>query len=299
MSILDEKMPELDPTIWYQHNGQYRLRPEVDGKIRKLARKLLVGTKVKRAYIVGSLTGYYYRPDSDLDVNLVVDADDELLLALKENAKIINGKMAPGTEHPINFFVMNELPSFRRYDGVYDLMRHKWLKEPTEVGVDLFAIYDRFREDFHHIDTTAAEAWRSLIDIDLLREALRRGGERQIASKIRRRIEDLDDAVDELATTYDEAHQDRINAFRRQLELAELGQSPYPTPNLVPENIWYKLLERYHYLEFLTELFKLVQNTGKIDTSQDIKDVRRILMPHRPNRSREKSLSSLFEKWSW
>jgi hypothetical protein len=109
----------------------------------------------------------------------------------------------------------------------------------------------------------------------------------------------LDDAVDELAESYDEAHQDRINAFRRQLELAEMGQSPYPTPNLVPENIWYKMLERYHYLDFLTELYRLVQSTGKIDSSQDIKDVRRILLPSMARQMREKSLSGLFEKWRW
>lgn len=295
MSIIDEKLPELDPAVWFQYGGQYRLRPEIEGMIRKLARKLLVGTKVKRAYIVGSLTGYYYRPTSDLDVTLVVDADDEMLLALKENTKTVNGKLAPGTEHPINFFVLNDLPDLNRFDGVYDLIRHKWKKEPTETGVDLFSVYDRFRDKVHDIDTTAAEAWRSLMDIDILREALSRGGERAVALKLRRRIEDLDDAVDELAQKYNEAHQDRINAFRRQLELAELGQSPYPTPNLVPENIWYKLLERYHYLEFLTALYKLVESTGDIDTAQDIRDVRRILLPRM--KPQEKSLSGLLEKW--
>jgi predicted nucleotidyltransferase len=297
MSILDEKLPELDPTVWYQHGGQYRLRPEVEGKIKKLARKLLVGTKVKRAYIVGSLTGYYYRPTSDLDVTLVVKADDELLLALKENTKTVNGELAPGTQHPINFFVLNDLPNLKRFDGVYDLKRHKWKKQPTETGVDIFSVYDRFRDKIQEIDTTAAEAWRSLVDIDIFREALARGGERQIAGKLRRRIEDLDDAVDELASKYNEAHQDRINAFRRQLELAELGQAPYPTPNLVPENIWYKLLERYHYLEFLTALYKLVESTGNIDTAQDIRDVRRILLPRMQDREKEATLDGLLEKW--
>ena len=299
MSILDEKMPELDPTIWFQYGGKYRLRPEVDSKIRKLARKLLVGTKVKRAYVVGSITGYYYRPESDLDVTLVVEADEELLLALKENTKMVNGKYAPGTEHPINFYVLNELPSLKRFDGVYDLIRHEWKKEPTEVGVDVFSIYDRFKDKVSHIDTTAAEAWRSLMDIDILREALARGGEREVARKLRQRINDLDDAVDELAESYDEAHKDRIAAFRRQLELAERGQSPYPSPNLVPKNIWYKMLERYHYLDFLTELYRLVENTGKIDTKQDLRDVRRILLPNLAREMRGKSLDSFFEKWRW
>jgi len=299
MSILDEKLPELDPTVWYQYGGQYRLRPEVDAKIRKLARKFLVGVPVKRAYVVGSITGYYYKPDSDIDVSLVVKADEELLLALKENTKTVNGTLAPGTEHPINFFVLSSLPSLKRFDGVYDLIRHKWKKEPTEVGVDIFSVYDRFKDKVRHIDTTAAEAWRSLLDIDILREALARGGEKEVAAKLRRRINDLDDAVDELAESYDEAHQDRINAFRRQLELAEMGQSPYPTPNLVPENIWYKMLERYHYLDFLTELYRLVQSTGKIDSSQDLKDVRRILLPSMARQMREKSLTGLLEKWRW
>lgn len=287
MSIIDEKMPDLDPTIWYYHGGKYQLRPEVESKVRRLAQKLLVGTKVRRAYAVGSLVGYFYRPDSDLDICLVVSASDEMLLFLEEATKKINGKLVPGTKHPINFYVLQDLPDLVRFDGVYDIKEHRWVKLPTETGVDLFAVYDQFRADFNKIEAAYGEAWRSLIDIDIMREALSRGGEREIALKIRRRIDDLDDALQELAGTYDEVHQERLRAFNRQLELAQLGQNPYPSPNQLPENLRYKLLERYHYLNFLSKLYDLLERKGAIDSKQDIKDVRSILT----SRYQEKSLS--------
>ena len=292
MSIIDEKMPELDPTIWYYYNGKYRLRPEVDSKVRKLARKLLVGTKVKRAYAVGSLAGYFYRQDSDLDITLVVDADDELILALEENTKTVNGKLVHGTRHPINFYVMQEIPDLIRFDGVYDLIRQRWVKSPTETGVDLFSVYDQFKNDLAKIDAAYGEAWRSLIDIDLMREALRYGGAREVAVKLKRRIDDLDDAVQDLANTYDEVHQERLRAFKRQLELAELRQNPYPSPSMVPENIRYKLLERYHYLNFLRELFDLIERTNKIETKHDVREAQNILT----SRFQGKSLKSALEK---
>lgn len=300
MSIIDEKMPELDPTIWYMRNGEYKLRPEVDGKIRKLAQRLLVGIRAHSAYIVGSITGFYYTPTSDIDVNVIVSVDAETKLALIENALKVNGKFAPGTKHPINFFIRNEKMNPTHFDGVFNLKTGKWVKTATEQGVDLFSIYDRFRDDFGRIDALAGEAWRSLLDINILRDVLRNGGSREVMSKLRRRVEILDDTIQELAETYDEAHRDRIAAFRRQLELADMGQNPYPSPDLVPENIRYKLLERYHYMDFMKRLYDLLRETEVIDTKRDIKDVRDIMSRQMAKKSLGESfLKPVVEKWGF
>jgi hypothetical protein len=125
-----------------------------------------------------------------------------------------------------------------------------------------------------------------------MREALRYGGAREVAVKLKRRIDDIDDAVQDLANTYDEVHQERLRAFKRQLELAELRQNPYPSPSMVPENIRYKLLERYHYLNFLRELFDLIERTNKIETKHDVREAQNILT----SRFQGKSLKSALEK---
>lgn len=276
MSILDEKMPGLDPLVWYKRGDRYVLRPEIAGAIRQQARKLLLGVKPRAAYLVGSITGLRYNPESDIDVSIVVDVDPETLLALVENATRLSGKLAPGTQHPINFFVL-ESADLDKYDAVYDLMRKKWLKTSPDIGVSLLDVYDQWKRDVRQIDADKAEAWRSLIDIERLADVLSVSNSAEVAAKLRRRIKDLDAAVQEMAAEMSDIHRDRLEAFKRELELARRGLKKYPSPNLLPENVRYKLFERYHYLDFLKKLAKLVEETGSIDTPGDVRRVAQII----------------------
>jgi len=280
MSIIDEKKDKLDPTIWGRSaDGSVVLREEVARAIRRKTRELVDGIPVRGAHLVGSITGYYYSPDSDLDINLVLDVSDELLLALRDRAKTkVNGQFVPGTKHPINFFVRNETPSLSAFDGVYDLKRDVWVKKPTDVGVDLFSIYDDFKQHLSELDAQIGEAWRSIIDLDKLKESLKYGGSREIYRKIKERLDDLDDAITSLVAEYDDVHQKRVEGFERQIELADRGLSPYPSLNVIPENIRYKVLERYHYVDFLKKLREVLESAdGKIDTPQEVQDVRETL----------------------
>ena len=280
MSVIDEKLNDLDPTIWGRSiDRSHVIRPEVASQIRHLARQLLRGTPVRAAYLVGSLVGYRYTPRSDVDISLVVDSSDEGMIALVDDAiNNINGQRVVGTKHPINFFLTNDPVSLARFDGVYNLKTDTWKKIPEDSAVDLFVVYENFRESLAEIDAKVAEAWRSIIDIKLLKEALKYGGTREIYSKISRRLRRLDEAVTEIVAEYDEIHLARVDAFRRQLDLAEMGQANFPSPNLIPENVRYKLLERYHYVDFMTKLGKLLDESGgRIDTPQDVARVREIL----------------------
>ena len=293
MSILDEKKPQLDPTVWGRSaDGSVVIREELAREIRKRARDLLSGIPVRSAFLVGSITGYYYNKNSDIDVNLVVDVDDDTILGLVERARELNGENLQGTTHPINFYVSNESKNLAAFDGVYNLKDDTWTKHPTDAGVDLFAIYDDFKHQFSELDSSIGEIWRSLIDVDILSEALKYVGSREVYRKLQQRLDDLDDAIDSVIDVGDESHRKRIEGFHRQLELAERGMSPYPSLNLIPENVRYKVLERYHYKSFIDKLRKLLEDSGgKIDTPQEVQNVKETLQMF-PN----KSLSSGFIK---
>jgi hypothetical protein len=91
------------------------------------------------------------------------------------------------------------------------------------------------------------------------------------------KIKNLDIKINELAAEYDQVHRQRIEAFKRYEDGDTQNLS---SPNLLPENVRYKLLERYHYLGFLKKLYDLVSRTGEIDTIDDIEDVKKILGPN-------------------
>ena len=274
-SILDEPRKTMDSAIWDLQSDDLVLKSNVHDAVVDGLIQLVGDVPIKQVYIVGSLTGTRYNTDADLDVSVLVDADDETKSHLGKRAVEINGKFAPGTEHPINYFVMNQDVGTDRFDSVYDFQQDKWIKLPKDHGVDLFNVYDEFRQYIKNIDMDKDEALRSLIDIEILISALQTGGDAKIIfDKIQQRFRSLDYSVRDLATKYDDVHKSRIESF---LNYEGGDKKGLPSPNLLPANIRYKLLERYHYLDFMHQLKKLVDVTGDIDTMDDLEKVKSIV----------------------
>lgn len=113
-----------------------RLKPSV--------RKLLIDvienvtkypvTKFKKALIIGSMLGYQYNDRSDIDVTLILSEDlDEQVLELKELTKAFNGYKLPGTDHPINIFILRSFRELRpeSLTAGYDVTNDEWVKRPS------------------------------------------------------------------------------------------------------------------------------------------------------------------------
>jgi hypothetical protein len=129
-NILDPIKSELDPEIW---NKEKKLKRSVRVHITKTLDKVLTSyTKNKPTHIAihGSLTGYQYLANSDLDVMFVIDVDEATLE--KMAAEMPHGVNLPGTKHPFNWFASNKMhPEWKKMVR-YDVIKDKWLLEPKE-----------------------------------------------------------------------------------------------------------------------------------------------------------------------
>lgn len=134
-SILDPVKDTLAPEIWMS-NG--KLKPSVKSFIVKRIEVWLQGMtskKLKGVYILGSITGYQYGPDTDIDTNIVVDISDE---RLKELTKLLpNGHNVPGTDHPVNYYMVNNLKAdwYENADGIYDVVNDKWIRKQDKKEI--------------------------------------------------------------------------------------------------------------------------------------------------------------------
>jgi hypothetical protein len=139
-SILDPVKEELSPEIW---NGE-KLKPQVKTHIIKRFeswfRAHASSGRIKYMYLLGSMTGYQYSKDSDLDINVVTNLTDE---KVKELFEILpNGSNLPGTEHPINYYVVNKENPKWRTAGFYDLLKDVWVhKENKEEKTAIIHSY--------------------------------------------------------------------------------------------------------------------------------------------------------------
>jgi hypothetical protein len=273
---LDEPRDTLNPDIWNGDGEEAKLRPEIDKFIRKGISKLLLDTKVTNVFLVGSNTGYRFNSQSDLDVTLIVDTDDETLEKIVAKTPIQNGATPEGLSNPLNFYVLNERPSDKKFDSIYDIIEEKWIKPPVDIGVNLDAVYDEFKSLLRDVDASKSESMRSIIDIELLTKVS--GNKKftaEVVNKLKNKLKVLDASIDEIVSTYDKVHKERIDAFKNYD--SSVDKDKYPSPNILPANVRYKLLERYHYLDFMTKLSNLIYDTGDIDTKDDVEKVKKIL----------------------
>ena len=79
---------------------------------------------IKKYSLIGSILTKRYRDDADLDINILFDVPESereaALEALRKNLKDVNGKLIPGTKHPINYFVIVDPAVKEKNDGMAD-----------------------------------------------------------------------------------------------------------------------------------------------------------------------------------
>jgi len=99
---------------------------------------------IKKYSLVGSSITKHYRDDADLDINVLFDvapADREAVrIKLSHQLRGINGKLIPGTKHPINYYIITD-PNVKETndkmaDGVFDIKNNTWFRKTKEYKFD-------------------------------------------------------------------------------------------------------------------------------------------------------------------
>jgi hypothetical protein len=92
--------------------------------------------------------------------------------------------------------------------------------------------------------------------------------------KILNKLED--DAI-ELSDIYHKIKKDRQDAFDRELSPDDIKK--YGDKNRLPENVIYKLLEKYHYLDFLKRIDSILGDDRELTSVEANELVSLLLLP--------------------
>lgn len=155
-SVLDSIKDKLSPELW---SGE-KMKPSAKSFIVNKLKTWLKSVSSKEPthiFMLGSMAGFQYAPDADIDVNFVVEISAE---RVEELAKILpNGHNLPGTAHPINYYVSNEVKTdWKKQGPLYDILKDKWIEKPKkDRNVDTVQNY-RAVSEIGRLFITAAES---------------------------------------------------------------------------------------------------------------------------------------------
>lgn len=273
-SVLDLTRDSLDPNVFqFPEEGAPIINARIKQQIIAGVTQVHLLVPVQDYYVIGSILTPQYNEHSDIDVNCEVEQSIspmtlEKLVSLLKN---INGKLAVGTQHPINFFVVKGQFDQDKTDAIYDIANDRWIKEAHDIKFNVRQFMGKFKMELSTVDLATAELRRDLIDFEELK-ALSKNDIENIEFEIKKTLSNIESDVSKIVKMYDNAKIVRKQAFDKKMTPMEIRK--FGKKNNLPENIMYKMLERYYYKDMVDKLKPLLNDEEGIEKS-DIPEIKK------------------------
>jgi len=228
--------------------------------------------------LIGSILTKRYRNDADLDINVLFDVpkdkqEEERLRLSKQflsskNPDNIQGKLIPGTKHPVNYYLITDQETYedqnKKADAVFDIESNKFIKRPEDFNFDVNLYLKDFERKVQEIDVIKGELKRDIIDYDELSE-LKPGEIKGLQDKVNGKLKEIETDLQDIINIGDTVDAERRAAFDTDMTPDQIRT--YGIKNRLPKNVIYKMLEKYHYLTFFKRCKKILDD-GKVSDAE-------------------------------
>ena len=276
-SIIDIPRKTYAPGVFDNADTENpKLKQKVLDMIDKQIKEFEKLAPVVSTSLIGSILTKRYRNDADLDINVLFDVpedeQEERRVQYSGLLKDINGKNVPGTEHPVNYYVITDPKVLennnRKADGIFSIKDNDWIKKPDEDTFEPEKYEAEFQKRVQELDIIKGELKRDIVDYQELKQ-LTNNDVLNLQALVNDKLEEIEDSIRRLKEIGDKLTNDRRDIFSREMtpdEIREFGKQ-----NKLPKNVIYKMLEKYHYLKFYKYCKKILED-GEV-TDDEIKDL--------------------------
>ena len=261
-----------------------KIKQSVLGMIDKQIKEFEKEYPVLKYTLIGSILTKRYRNDADLDINVLFDVpeekqeDERIRLSKKylsaSNPDNIQGKEIPGTEHPVNYYLITDKKTYddqnAKADAAFDIKTQKFIKRPEDYTFDMNLYLKDFQKKVDEIDVVKGELKRDIIDYDELTELTPKDIV-NLQDKIDGKLKEIETDIGDIIKIGDTVDAERRAAFDTDMSPDEIKK--YSIKNRLPKNVVYKMLEKYHYLKFHKKCKKILDD-GKV-TDAEIDSLRK------------------------
>ena len=272
-SIIDIPRKTYAPGVFDNADTENpKLKQKVLDMIDKQIKEFEKLAPVVSTSLIGSILTKRYRNDADLDINVLFDVpedeQEERRVQYSGLLKDINGKNVPGTEHPVNYYVITDPKVLdnnnRKADGIFSIKDNNWIKKPDEDTFEPEKYEAEFQKRVQELDIIKGELKRDIVDYQELKQ-LTNNDVLNLQALVNEKLEEIEDSIRRLKEIGDKLTNDRRDIFSREMtpdEIREFGKQ-----NKLPKNVIYKMLEKYHYMKFYKKLKEILED-DKIDDKE-------------------------------
>ena len=282
-SIIDIPRKTYAPKVFDDANtSNPKIKDSVKKQIEDQLKEFESEYSILKTSLIGSILTKRYRNDADLDINVLFDVpadkqDSERERLSKKylsskNPDNIQGKLIPGSEHPINYYFITDKKTYddqnKKADAVFDIESNKFIKRPEDFTFDIDMYIKDFNKKVQELDIVKGELKRDIIDYREL-EGLKPDDVLNLQDKLNDKLNEIEDDIEQIIKIGDGVDADRRAAFDKDMSPDEIRK--FGVKNRLPKNVVYKMLEKYHYLKFYKKCQKILDD-GKV-TPDEIDDL--------------------------
>lgn len=216
--------------------------------------------EVKNFYIIGSSIGFQYTDVSDIDVTvdtgLKEDEIKKLVDILPNNNNLLK------TKHPVNYYFNTLKETKKDADIIYDLTNDKWIRKTKKEEIKIPASYILEITKFFMsgIQDRLAELDRDKIELETFKNYSPEKldvSQKEIDELIVQKETEIKADLDALYVAYHIIKGFRKEAFGDDGEALDISiDINVKNPNYSINNLIYKTLEKFKYIEKLQEAKK-------------------------------------------
>jgi hypothetical protein len=263
-SILDPIQETLSPELWKNEKMKASVKSIIIKRL-ELWLKTKTNKPIKKILMLGSMAGYQFTSQSDIDVNFVIDVSDEKRDEIAgDMAEELNGRKLQGTEHPINYYISNTFKSEWKGQALYDVIKDTWIQKPEaqEQGTiitNFRAVSEIARFFIAGVDMVLSEYQSDVAAYESYVSALKSLKKEEDIADVKKLINfKLQEIVADIDGIYIAKHMLRalrVEAFEKgeSLEIHTKIDIRDKMDNSI-NNLIYKYVEKLGYFEKMTEI---------------------------------------------
>ncbi len=278
-SIIDIPRKTYAPKVFDDANtNDPKIKASVKKQIEDQLKEFETEYPILKTSLIGSILTKRYRNDADLDINVLFDVpedkqDEERERLSKKylsskNPDNIQGKLIPGSEHPINYYFITDKQTYddqnKKADAVFDVESDEFVKRPEDFTFDKDMYLKDFDKKVRELDVIKGELKRDIIDYREL-EDLTDDDVLNLQDKLNDKLNEIEDDIEQIIKIGDGVDTDRRAAFNKDMTPDEIRK--FGVKNRLPKNVVYKMLEKYHYLKFYKKCQKILDD-GKVSPGE-------------------------------
>lgn len=277
-----------------------RLQPSVRNTIRLYVGNIKEYLPVSGVKIVGPCLSMVHAPDCPVEVMIEVEdrlaidpvAGSSKMLAAYKDISLIQNTPLPSNPHTLRFLIVNTPEkkdgedtskayekAYEHYEDVYDVEADGWIKHDSLKTYDseseMKADVDKFLNDLSRrvavIDLKVSDASNGIADVEELKQRFKARQLPELKKQLEAKLAQIEADVKTILKRYERLNKARASEYKTAdaKKLATLAKNAE-----LPDDIVYRLLERYYYVELSQKLNEILDG-GPVtaDSVVDLKTV--------------------------